>query len=72
MPSQPALVTHTRCLSAVFEPEVPAEEEEEEAAGNRQNKEFGRRGGEEKEKDKVDEMRSNRRRTGNACQVSGS
>lgn len=28
MPSQPAQVTHTRCLSAVFEPEVPAEEEE--------------------------------------------
>lgn len=28
MPFQPALVTHTRCLSAVFEPEVPAEEEE--------------------------------------------
>lgn len=71
MPSQPALVTHTPCLSAVFEPEVPAEEEEAATVGDRQNKEFGRRGGEEKEKDKVDEMCSNRLRTGNACQVSG-
>lgn len=70
MPSQTALVTHTRCLSAVLEPEVPAEEEEEAAAGHRQNQELGRRGGEEKEKDKVNEMRSNRLRTGNACQVS--
>lgn len=69
MPSQPALVTHTPCLSAVFEPEVPAEEAEE-AVGGRQNKEFGRRGGEEKEKDKVDEMCNSRLRTGNACQVS--
>lgn len=39
MPFQPALVTHTRCLSAVFEPEVPAEEEAAAvaAAGHRQD-----------------------------------
>lgn len=51
MPSQRALVTHTRCLSAVFEPEVPAAEEEAAAAvGHRQGR--TRSSGEQEEKKK--------------------
>ena len=76
MPSQPALLTHTPCLSALFEPEVPAQEAEEEAeeAGGGGPPQQGVSGDQEEKRkeEKVDAMRSDRLGTGNACQVSGS